>query len=160
MGKGRKAGRLLDKSEGSTTATGSAGHARGQHSAESVSLESGPSVDSHLIGELSGAAVGAVKSAFLNDRDQNRAASYALDNGTETESNRVVGRRTKVAQVKEGLNQISVRVAKVRVKGAAPACDCWNAKLRAITLVYDREGDSSKMVVVTCYPSGFHPTSP
>lgn len=142
--------KALDKSEGTTTSSGGQGHARGKHSAPT--LDSGPSVDAFLRGRLAKSAVGAKASAFLNDRDQERAVSYALGDreAVVTDAVNLKDRKTVVSRVKTPLTDITVRAAEVTADGI----ECYNAKLRAVTVVYE-----GKSTFVTAYPSDFFRTT-
>ena len=89
-------------------------------------------------------------SAFLNDRDQERAVAYALQDkdATVTDAVNIEGRKTVTSKVKTPLNDITVRVAEVMGSGDP---ECYNAKLREVTVVY--EGADK---FVTAYPSDFY----
>jgi hypothetical protein len=143
-----RAHKALNKSEGKTTKSGGSGHARGRHAAPTT--DAGPSIDAYLISRCDRRPVGTRMSAFVNDRDQDRAVAYALGDSKATvrDSANLRGRKTVLSRVGAPLNELTVRVAEVTQPGHA---ECYNAKLRAVTVVYD-DGDT----FVTAYPSDFH----
>lgn len=143
-----RASKLLDKSEGKTTQSGQQAHARARHA--SPTLDEGPSVDAYLRMRCQGRGVGTKMTAFFNDRDQDRAVSFALGdkNARVTDSANLKGRKTVVSKVKSPLTEIKVRVAEVSANGV----ECSDAKLREITVVYDEDNKGS-YTLVTAYPS-------
>jgi hypothetical protein len=144
-----RAARVLDRSEGQATATGSAGHARDRHAGPV--LDAGPSIDAYLIARCAGRTNRA--SAFLNQRDQDAAVAHALaaSDASVADGVNASSRKTVVAPVSGRLKDLTVRVAE---KDAGGAIECYDAKLREVTVVYD--GDFQ---IVTAYPSKFFRTS-
>jgi len=150
-----KAHKLLVNSEGEPTNTGTAGHARAKHSAPT--LAEGPSVDAYLRRRCTEehVAVGGRRTAFLNDRDQDRAVAFALSdrNGTVTDNAHVRNRKTIIVDVNSGTLDLNVRVATV---GNNNNVEYSTSKLRQITVVYEVDS-KGKYKVVTAFPSLTNP---
>ncbi len=126
------------------------GHGRERHSAPT--LDAGPSIDAYLIARHGARPrVGVKMSAFLNDRDQDRAVAHAW---SDTDAHTTQGRRTTMRSRTTGsLNNLTVRVAEATDGGI----ECYNAKLREVLVVVDDMGQSRE-TIVTAYPSDFYQT--
>lgn len=124
------------------------GHARERH--QSPTLEAGPSIDAYLISRHGARPrVGAKMTAFLNERDQDRAVSFAwnkTDDYSKSESRTTIKSRTSGS-----VSNITVRVAEAMASGV----ECYNAQLREVTVVVDNIGVKGKETFVTAYPSDF-----
>lgn len=143
--KGRRAARKhLDQSEKGR------GHGRERHAAPT--LDAGPSIDAYLISRHGARPRTGVKmSAFLNERDQDRAVAYAL---SDTASHNTNGARTTMrSRTRDSLNSITVRVAEATADGV----ECYDAKLREVLVVVDHMGQPRE-TIVTAYPSDSYRT--